>query len=313
MEEALNVEDEPDEELLIAQMAEQGDEDEDEITEQGQALRPCKVSWLLAEPLQRERQGRRTKKPGAISISENTGREDRHIDVPNVAECPQRGAASNTAEVGKDPTSSPETLSELPATAITLEETMQNMAVDHQEPDLISMQTLIMKGGQLEQLVEPTEFPVMNASIQTDQQPNRFMALCKRCGKLRDEPPTCERAFVADPAEVAILDAGASKTVFAKENFKRFAAQLAPGLRKHTKTVKSSAVFRFGNNRTLPSVFAACIPFGEGQWFRVEVVDGRTPFLLANAFLRKLKCQLDFIRGKLKIPKWQHEISLEVA
>ena len=54
------------------------------------------------------------------------------------------------------------------------------------------------------------------------------------------------------------------------------------------------------------------IPCGKGCWFKVEVVDGRTPFLVSNAFLRKLECQLDFARTVLRIPKWQREIELRV-
>ena len=41
-------------------------------------------------------------------------------------------------------------------------------------------------------------------------------------------------------------------------------------------------------------------------------MEGRSPSLISYAFLRKLKCHLDFDKGCLKIPKWQKEISLEV-
>ena len=50
---------------------------------------------------------------------------------------------------------------------------------------------------------------------------------------------------------------------------------------------KSETVFRFGNDAVLPSVGALYLPFGE-RWMRIEVVEGNTPFLLSNSFLRAI-------------------------
>ena len=43
---------------------------------------------------------------------------------------------------------------------------------------------------------------------------------------------------------------------------------------------------------------------------KVEVVDGKTPFLLSNALLRQLGCQIDFRKGRLWIPEATREIRL---
>ena len=117
------------------------------------------------------------------------------------------------------------------------------------------------------------------------QTSNRIVELCKWWSKLRDKTTSCERALIADRANMAILDTGASKTVVGKGNFVSSVKELAP---------------------------QACVPFGRDSWIRSEVVNGRTPFLISNAFMRKLQCHLDFEKGCLKIPKWQKEITLEI-
>ena len=150
--------------------------------------------------------------------------------------------------------------------------------------------------------------------IRSGSDPSRnIVQLCQRWGKLRAEEAQCERACLAtERVEMAILDTGASKTVVGRENFRTAISQLDPNLRQQIRTTKSQTVFRFGNNGTLPSLFTAWVPFGKGQWFRIEVVAGHTPFLISNAFLRMMRCELDFSKNDLRIPEWQKTLKLEV-
>ena len=138
----------------------------------------------------------------------------------------------------------------------------------------------------------------------------RLISFCMQRGKLRAEAFSCERVYFVDRAELAILDTGASRTVVGKDGFRRFTEQLTPQTRRSIRTMKSKTVFRFDNNGTLPSLSAACIRFDGKRWMNVEVVDGRTPFLLSNALLRQLGCQLDFQKGHLWIPEGSREVKL---
>ena len=100
--------------------------------------------------------------------------------------------------------------------------------------------------------------------------------------------------------------------VILSQNLNRFLNQLSPELRTGIRSSSSQTVFRFGNNGTLPSLFSVYVPLRMGGWFRIEVVEGKTPFLLSNIFLRKIKGQLDFEQDVLRIPRWQHEVQLVV-
>ena len=200
----------------------------------------------------------------------------------------------------------------IPEETMTLEQMMESeMMARTSATDLISMQHFceLTFFGQHEYLDDRK--PIGPHASGADK-PNRLVQLCLRWGKLRDDGIKCEWACLADQVESAILDTGASKTVVGKENLKRAISQLDPELRQRIRTSKSQTVFRFGNNGTLPSLFTAWVPFGKNQWFRIEVVEGRTPFLISNAFMRLLKCELDFARDVLRIPKWQKSLKLRV-
>ena len=151
-------------------------------------------------------------------------------------------------------------------------------------------------------------FETQHESLRLNGQ--RLISFCVQRGKLRAEAFSCERAYFVDIAELAILDTGASRTVVGKDGFRRFTEQLPPQIRRSIRTMRSKTVFRFGNNGTLPSLFAACIPFDGKCWMKVEVVDGKTPFLLSNALLRQLGRQLDFQKGRLWIPEGSREVKL---
>ena len=104
---------------------------------------------------------------------------------------------------------------------------------------------------------------------------------------------SCRTDFLQKPESVlvtecscpGIIDTGASKSVIGRKKVKGLINSLPAAIRQRVQFGKSETVFRFGNNGTLPSVGALYIPFGE-NWMRLEVVNGETPFLLSNAFLK---------------------------
>ena len=57
-------------------------------------------------------------------------------------------------------------------------------------------------------------------------------------------------------------------------------------------------MFRFGNNGTLSSVGVVFIPFGD-RWMKLEIVDGETPFLLSNAFLKATAADVHSTESRL--------------
>lgn len=76
---------------------------------------------------------------------------------------------------------------------------------------------------------------------------------------------------------------------------------------------KSETVFRFGNNDgTLASLGAVFIPFGR-RWLELEVVDGTTPFLLSNAFLKAVAADICTSRKMLCVFHGKVSVPLDVS
>ena len=59
------------------------------------------------------------------------------------------------------------------------------------------------------------------------------------------------------------------------------------------KIKRSTVQFRFGNSGTLQIEYAICIPRQQKGWIRVEVVPGRTPFLISNTALKEIGALID--------------------
>ena len=123
----------------------------------------------------------------------------------------------------------------------------------------------------------------------------------------RREPPLEPILFV-DQGVSAILDTGASKSVIGKERLEQLVSHLPREIVKKMSWQKSETVFRFGNNGTLKSLGAVFFPFGP-RWLKIEVVDGTTPFLLSNAFLKSVEADictskqlLCMFQGKVSVP-----------
>ena len=97
-----------------------------------------------------------------------------------------------------------------------------------------------------------------------------------------------------------IIDTGASKTVIGQKRVKTLIQSMSLEVQKKMSWKKSETLFRFGNNAVLPSVGALYLPFGD-RWMRIEVVEGDTPFLLSNSFLRAIDADVCTRKSLLRL------------
>lgn len=81
-------------------------------------------------------------------------------------------------------------------------------------------------------------------------------------------------------------------------------------VKKKVNGKKSETVFRFGNNAVLPSLGAVYTPFG-GRWLRIEVVEGQTPFLLSNSFLKALNADVCRSNSSLRLNSLSKHVPLK--
>lgn len=95
---------------------------------------------------------------------------------------------------------------------------------------------------------------------------------------------------VEEGCHEAIIDTGASRTVIGSDRLRDLIQSCGD---VSIKSAPSSVVFRFGNSGVLKSTQAVFFQRKTGGWIRVEVVPGRTPFLLSNSALSSLKAVLD--------------------
>ena len=126
--------------------------------------------------------------------------------------------------------------------------------------------------------------------------------------RVRSDSPPLEPVFFVDHGSVAILDTGAGKSVIGKRRLEQLITSLPQEFARKISWQKSETIFRFGNNGTLASLGAVFMPFGKG-WLKIEVVDGTTPFLLSNAFLKAVSADictskrlLCMFHGKVSVP-----------
>ena len=116
------------------------------------------------------------------------------------------------------------------------------------------------------------------------------------------EPEDSEDTSLFSPAVIlmseecageAVIDTGASRSVIGSERVQGLLEALSGNVRTPIKKMASSVNFRFGNSGTLQSMYALCIPRRQKGWIRVEVVQGRTPFLVSNAIMKELGVMID--------------------
>ena len=108
-----------------------------------------------------------------------------------------------------------------------------------------------------------------------------------------------------------IVDTGASKTVIGQRKVKALIQSMPLEIQNQMNWKKSETMFRFGNNAVLPSVGALYLPFGS-RWMRIEVVEGDTPFLLSNSFLRAIDANVCIRNSSLRLNQLDIEVPLIV-
>ena len=96
-----------------------------------------------------------------------------------------------------------------------------------------------------------------------------------------------------EKAGEAVIDTGASRSVIGEDRLKGLADYVLEKTGCPLKKVASNVQFRFGNSGTLQSRYAVCIPRQQKGWIRVEVVPGRTPFLISNTVLKEMGTLID--------------------
>lgn len=116
--------------------------------------------------------------------------------------------------------------------------------------------------------------------------------------------------LLAEPGCPAIIDTGAGKTVISQGKIKELLRSLPSEVQKKVRWKTSETVFRFGNNAVLPSIGAVYIPFGK-CWMRIEVVEGETPFLLANSFLKAIDADVCTSNSSLRLNQLSRNVPLK--
>ena len=128
-------------------------------------------------------------------------------------------------------------------------------------------------------------------------------------GVVRSQTQETESSQELGPSGSGIINTGASKSVIGEKSVSALLASLKPEHQKLVKWQGSETVFGFGNNGDLKSLGAIYVPFGT-KWFRLEVVQGWTPFFISNAFLRFLGADLLVSKSVLRVPMWKCDVRL---
>ena len=134
-------------------------------------------------------------------------------------------------------------------------------------------------------MTEKQNFVALDRYLKVASLERRLRGICFGRSGRTDFLQKPESVLFTECSCPGIIDTGASKSVIGRKKVKGLINSLPAAIRQRVQFGKSETVFRFGNNGTLPSVGALYIPFGE-NWMRLEVVNGETPFLLSNAFLK---------------------------
>eukprot|EP00435_Cladocopium_sp_Y103_P053955 s1428_g17.t1 len=101
-----------------------------------------------------------------------------------------------------------------------------------------------------------------------------------------------DQVCFASSGTIGIVDLGASQTVVGHAQVKEILDGLPSKIREQVRTTSCQLTFRFGNHQTLSAKHALLLPL-KGQWFRIAIVDGNTPFLLSASFLKFIGAVVD--------------------
>ena len=119
----------------------------------------------------------------------------------------------------------------------------------------------------------------------------------------------CETHF-ASAGTIGVVELGASQTVVGSKQVTELLQGLPANIRAQVRRTPCQLTFRFGNHQTLTSKHALLFPFC-GQWFRIAVVPGQTPFLLSSSFLKQIRAVIDTDEGTLHSKVLQRNLSME--
>ena len=114
----------------------------------------------------------------------------------------------------------------------------------------------------------------------------------------------------ASSGTIGVVDLGASQTVIGSQQVGELLNQLPWQVKQKVKRTQCHLVFRFGNHQTLVSRHALVLPLGS-ESFRIAVVDGKTPFLLSNTFLKGIQAVIDTHEGTLWSKKLGRYLNIE--
>ena len=109
-----------------------------------------------------------------------------------------------------------------------------------------------------------------------------------------------------------VLDLGASKTVIGSEHVKCLIQSLDEETRARLSRCPCQVTFKFGNQGTLTSSQAIVVPIGQLK-LKIAIVQGGTPFLISNTFMRAIRATIDCAKYSLSSPVLNHEIPLELT
>ena len=132
----------------------------------------------------------------------------------------------------------------------------------------------------------------------------------KHLEKLPSPAISLHECHFASSGTVGVVDLGASQTVIGTQQVRELLQQLPLQVKQQVKRTPCHLVFRFGNHQTLVSRHALVLPLGN-ETFRIAVVEGKTPFLLSNTFLKGIQAVIDTHEGTLWSKKLNRYLNIE--
>ena len=124
----------------------------------------------------------------------------------------------------------------------------------------------------------------------------------------QNEHPVCFATYDA----YGVLDLGASKTVIGSNHVASLIRSLDEDSRAKLSRCSCQITFKFGNQGTLTSQQALIVPIGQLR-LKVAIVEGDTPFLISNTFMRAIRAQIDCFAHRLTSPQLKHDVQLELT
>ena len=125
-----------------------------------------------------------------------------------------------------------------------------------------------------------------------------------------------DSAFISDISETQFIsDTGATRGVAGSEPMSALLSHLPQKNLARVRKIASQLTFRFGNMKTLTSMFAVLIPISHicKTYLRFEIVEGRTPLLFSNKAHRALGALIDTVENTVYFRKLGMKLPLQVT